>query len=232
MCVLLLYTTEPVNMVARYTSAVPMFFNEKDDYVDGGLLANNPCDIGLTNIQNHYRECGKKLPISLMVSITGGKLPEEELGSIDARDFLFFGTHWFKESLIDKTQNLTTLLSNAVTVRVFIIHTPSSSLYWTIMMVVGLQLVESEVVADNCRSHCKEQGILFYCFNPQLEEVIVTGETDSAKFMDMILEARKQIPYQKDFSEMVFQLHNLADASKEVHGSQSVEGSRRKFSKQ
>ena len=54
LCVLLLYTTEPVNIMVRYTSAVPMFFNDKDDYVDGGLLANNPCDIGLTNIQNYY----------------------------------------------------------------------------------------------------------------------------------------------------------------------------------
>ena len=67
-------------------------------------------------------------------------------------------------------------------------------------MVVALQLVESEVVADNCQSRCKEQGILFYRFNLQLEEVIATGETDSAKLMDMIIEARKQVAYQKDFS--------------------------------
>ena len=99
------------------------------------------------------------------------------------------------------------------------------------MMIVALQLVESEVVADNCRSHYKEQGILFYRFNPQLEEVIASGETDSAKLINMILEARKQIPYRKDFSEMVFQFHSLADASKKVYGTQSVEGSRRKCSK-
>ena len=89
-------------MAAHYTSAVPMFFNEKDDYVDDGLLANNPSDIGLTNIQNHYRECGQKLPISLMVSIAGGKLPEEELGSTDARDFLFFGTRTLVQRIVDR----------------------------------------------------------------------------------------------------------------------------------
>ena len=70
-----------------------MFFNDKDDYVDGGLLANNPCDIGPTNIQNYYWECGQKLPISLMVSIAGRRQPEKELGSTDAMNFLFFGTH-------------------------------------------------------------------------------------------------------------------------------------------
>ena len=106
-----------------------MFFNEKDDYVDGGLLANNPCDIGLTNIRNHYRERGQKLPISLVVSIGSGRQPEKELGSTDARDFLFFGPHWFNfkgESLIDKTQNLTTLLSNAVSAFIILICTSAS----------------------------------------------------------------------------------------------------------
>lgn len=125
-CSFAIYTTEPICKVARYTSAAPMFFNEMDDYVDGGMLANNPCDIGLTNIQNHYRERGQKLPISLVVSIGSGRQPEEELGSTDARDFLFFGTHWFNfkgESLIDKTQNLTTLLSNAVSAFTILICT-------------------------------------------------------------------------------------------------------------
>ena len=122
-CVFIYYTTESVCIVARYTSAAPLFFNEMDDYVDGGLLANNPCEIGLTKIQNYYRERGQKFPVSLMVSIGSGRQPEQELGSIDARDFLFFGTHWFDcnaESLMGKTQNLTTLLSNVV--GVFIIH--------------------------------------------------------------------------------------------------------------
>ena len=99
------------------------------------------------------------------------------------------------------------------------------------MMIVTLQLVESEVIAENCQSRCKEQGILFYRFNPQLEEVIPPGETDNAKLMDMILEARKQIPYQRDFSELVLQFHNLADANRKVLGTQSVEGPRRNFSK-
>lgn len=48
-------TAELVWKVARYTSAAPMFFTEFEDYVDGGVLANNPCSYGLSAIQNFHR---------------------------------------------------------------------------------------------------------------------------------------------------------------------------------
>jgi len=43
--------TEPVWKVARYTSAAPLLFTEKDNYVDGGMLANNPVMDAITQIQ-------------------------------------------------------------------------------------------------------------------------------------------------------------------------------------
>ena len=110
-------TAEPVWKVAQYTSAAPMFFNEMDDYVDAGLLAQNPVDSGLSRIQKHYREQGLRLPVSIVVSVGSGRQPEMELGSIDARDFFFFGKHWFdfaEESIMDKATNFVTLLTNAV----------------------------------------------------------------------------------------------------------------------
>ena len=42
---------ELVWKVARYTSAAPIYFTECDSYVDGGLVANNPCNYALTKIQ-------------------------------------------------------------------------------------------------------------------------------------------------------------------------------------
>lgn len=79
-------------------------------------MANNPSNVGLTKIQEYYRMMGMKLPISMVVSIGGGKYPDKELGNIDARDFLFFGMHWFdfSDTLRDRADNLKTLLSNAV----------------------------------------------------------------------------------------------------------------------
>ena len=101
--------------VARYTTAAPIFFSEFEDYVDGGVLANNPCEHGLTKIQDFHREKQVNLPIALVVSIGTGIYPPEELGRIDAQEFLFFGKHWFKLSDIkNRALNLIALLSSAV----------------------------------------------------------------------------------------------------------------------
>ena len=53
----LFHTPSPelVWKVARYTSAAPLYFSEMDHYVDGGVLANNPCEYALTAINNFYR---------------------------------------------------------------------------------------------------------------------------------------------------------------------------------
>ena len=109
------HSIEYVWKVARYTSAAPVFFSECDNYVDGGVLANNPCQYGLAEIQNFHLHRGQKLPISLVVSVGTGIYPQEKLGSIDAHDYLLPGMHWlnFKDAL--KTMsNLLQLFSNAV----------------------------------------------------------------------------------------------------------------------
>ena len=38
---------------ARYTSAAPLYFEPKDGYTDGGIKANNPTDLALTEIQKY-----------------------------------------------------------------------------------------------------------------------------------------------------------------------------------
>ncbi len=47
---------EHVWKVGRYTSAAPMYFKELDNYVDGGVVANNPCQYALTRIQRFLRD--------------------------------------------------------------------------------------------------------------------------------------------------------------------------------
>ncbi len=92
-----------------------MFFTEMDNYVDGGVICNNPTEYGLTRIQNFFRQQGMKLPIAMVVSIGSGSFPAEDIGDVNAQEALFFGKHWFKPGqLINKTKNLLSLLTTAV----------------------------------------------------------------------------------------------------------------------
>lgn len=69
----------PVWKVARYTSAAPTYFTECDEYVDGGLMANNPSHEGLKAIRDFY----PNLQIALVVSLGTGKYNEREIKEAD-----------------------------------------------------------------------------------------------------------------------------------------------------
>ncbi|XP_019852623.1 PREDICTED: 85/88 kDa calcium-independent phospholipase A2-like isoform X2 [Amphimedon queenslandica] len=156
------FSNELVWKVARYTSAAPMNFSECDGYVDGGVLANNPSEYGLTAIQNYHRSEGIKLNLCCVVSIGTGKFPAAILGSTDAHEGIF---HLL--SLKKKASNLMTLITKA--------------------------LVESEDVADNSRSRCKEQQIPFYRFSPRLDVEVQSGETNVDVLLEMLMKTKFQI---------------------------------------
>eukprot|EP00731_Ephydatia_muelleri_P031640 Em0023g147a len=192
------FSTQPVWKVARCTSAGPLFFKEFDNYVDGGVLANNPCNQGLAKIQKFHHDLHKKLPIALVVSVGTGIYPPDTLGRVDAQEFLFFGRHWldFTEHVKARAGNLISLLSNAVRG----------------IWVLASDLVESEAMADICRSYCEEQGIQFYRFSPHLSSLIAAGEIGLEKLVDMIIETRIQTKTQ-GISEVVDLLRLVAQES-------------------
>ena len=74
---------EEVWKVARYTSAAPIYFTSKDNYVDGGLLANNPSLHALTTIQTHLRSTGQSAGVSLVVSVGTGINPAQEYPNLE-----------------------------------------------------------------------------------------------------------------------------------------------------
>ncbi len=79
------FIAELVWKVGRYTSAAPFYFTEFENYIDGGMLANNPSEAALTVIQDHYHDKGEKIPISLLVSVGSGVNPGSPLGEIDIK---------------------------------------------------------------------------------------------------------------------------------------------------
>ena len=111
--------TELIWKVGRYTSAAPLVFDEIDNYVDGGLMANNPSEYGLMEIRNfHLQQNPKqKLPISLVVSVGAGVCPKMKLGNINAHEYLV-GPRILKT--LSTFGNLGQLLSNAVSVNVLL----------------------------------------------------------------------------------------------------------------
>lgn len=84
-----------------------------------------------------------------------------------------------------------------------------------------IQLLESEMVAENCETRCNEQGIQFYRFSPHLDKVIPAGETDNEKLIDMIIAARIQTMSQ-GLPELVRLFHMVAEASRKLKLRQSL----------
>ncbi len=70
-------------------------------------------------------------------------------------------------------------------------------------------------MARNCRSRCEEQGIPFYRFSPNLEEVIPAGETDLDKLLDMVMQARTQTQDQ-GLRELIDLFTMIAEASRQL----------------
>ena len=109
-------TTELVWKVGRYTSAAPIYFTEMDNYVDGGILAQNPSSTVLTSIHNYYYSRNQKLPISMVVSIGSGHFPDDDIGNINVTEYLHLGKHWLHilSGLSSRVKSLTKLISRAV----------------------------------------------------------------------------------------------------------------------
>ena len=96
----------PVWKVARYTSAAPTYFTECDEYVDGGLMANNPSQEGFKAIRDFY----PSLHIALVVSMGTGKYTPEEIKQADILTCLR------SYKLKDAIAGMTTLIKSALQV--------------------------------------------------------------------------------------------------------------------
>ena len=72
-------STEYVWKVARNTSAAPFYFKSSGDYVDGGMMANNPCKKALRIISRDLHHSDPSMRVSLVVSVGTGLAPSERV---------------------------------------------------------------------------------------------------------------------------------------------------------
>ena len=83
--------------------------------------------VGLLRIEEFHQARGEKLPVSLMVSVGTGTYPPKKLGSVNAQQYLYFGSQWLnllKQQSLLEIKNLAELLSNAVCscIRIHVLH--------------------------------------------------------------------------------------------------------------
>ena len=65
------------------TSAAPMYFTDYQGYIDGGIKANNPCELGMSKIREYYESKNMTLPhFPIMVSVGTGVFPSQKLNNL------------------------------------------------------------------------------------------------------------------------------------------------------
>lgn len=87
--------------------------------------------------------------------------------------------------------------------------------------------MESEIIANDCRTRCREQGIPFFRFSPHLEEAVSAGEVDNSKLISMMIHARQQ-SWDQGIPELLQLLLMLAKANRRrkfMDGGRSMAGS-------
>lgn len=85
----------------------------------------------------------------------------------------------------------------------------------SVVVILSLQVVESEGVAENCRSRCMKQNIPYYRFSPKLDEAIPLSEGDSEKLVDIVIKTKVLLQsMDAQVDELVQLFYHLFDRSK------------------
>ncbi|VDK47983.1 unnamed protein product [Cylicostephanus goldi] len=172
---------------ARASSAAPTYFPPFDKkYVDGGLLANNPCpqllmDVQLVNtslkMANKDDQC---YHVGCVLSLGTGRVPQAMVDSLELtvpKSFIEFATG-FQDKL-----SLISHLKNLLLDQVRKIH-PTKSL-WTWFF--PFQIGRADGAAVDCsRAWSHSMSVPFFRYSPQLSSAIDLDETDDIKLINIM----------------------------------------------
>ncbi len=78
------------------------------------------------------------------------------------------------------------------------------------------QITESEQVAKDMSSRCKEQGIKYFRCSPHLSHLVGSGETDRDILIDAILDAKRCPKCQKVVDTLMLGFSTCWNANREL----------------
>ncbi|OTF79049.1 hypothetical protein BLA29_007486 [Euroglyphus maynei] len=170
--------------VARATSAAPTFFNQCEQYIDGGLVANNPTLDLLTEIES-IKQADKiisviiiidnnsdeeNFDIDIVVSIGTGEMPSSPFERLD----------------IDSTWSMFSRIND-------------------LFKILKEQAAQSNGrVVERAKAWCSMVNVPFFRINPSLSEEIELNEVDNVKLLQMLWETVAYIHMNAD------QIHQLS----------------------
>ena len=111
-----MYTIAPVWYVARATSAAPMHFLACHDYVDGGIMANNPSMKAWLEIHRYYHANRLAPPkFSIAVSLGSGIFVDEKK---EEKDIDMLGKSYLNvKEQMKRVKNFIEMLQKAVSLK-------------------------------------------------------------------------------------------------------------------
>ncbi|KAL4239748.1 85/88 kDa calcium-independent phospholipase A2 [Mactra antiquata] len=183
---------------ARSTGAAPTYFRAFGQYMDGGMMSNNPTLDVLTEIHEHnaglkFRNEAKSVrPLGCVVSLGTGRVPVIPRDHID----VYKPTGLFDAHKVYK--GTTNLLS---------------------MLIDQASISEGRPV-DRARAWCSMINVPFYRFSPQLSEDIPLDCNDNKALITMMWETQCYIVANKHRIEQVAQLLMTGQGQGQIQGAQ------------
>ena len=151
--------------VVRATSAAPVYFPPYKNYVDGGLVANNPTLDAMVEIVNQTKKETGNLPkFGMVLSIGTGMSPPSKVE--DLKVFVPKLSNFFR-SLVELPESI-------------------SALHSVINLALSQSTQSNGQEVQRARAWCDSMGVPYYRLSPQLEKAVDLSEEDKGELATLM----------------------------------------------
>lgn len=167
----------PIWQVARSSGAAPTYFRPMGQFLDGGLMSNNPTVDALTEITRYnkaLRQSGRSSEIKqpgVLISVGTGRIPATKVKSVDV--------------ILPSVPNPFILVNSAI-----------AGLDLTQVMIEAATETNGHV-NDRGAAWCDSIDAAYYRLQPQLKEDVLLNEVRDEKLIDMLWSTKLYIQENK-----------------------------------